>query len=447
MYQKSFAIVSRNKINDFKKKIYVDSDKSISIRAFLFSAISENISIIKNPLLSEDVISTIKCLKKLGVKISREKGKFLVYGKGIGSLRAKKNLTLDFGNSGTLARLLIGILTSNPNIEVKIKGDKSLNKRSMQTLIKQMERFGAEFLPRNKFYFPLKIVSSEIPIGIKYTSGKSAQIKSAVILAALNSFGTTLIEEEHKSRDHTENILSKNQKCITIKKGKKNIIQVYGKRQLSPLNIDIPGDPSSAAFFISLCLLTKKSELVLRNIQLNPTRSGFLRIMKNHGAKISILNKKIKNNETIGDIQVKSSKLKKLRVGKNYYVNATDEYPIMFVVAALIEGTSSFKGIGELKNKESDRIKVMQRLLRQAGVKSIFKNDELKIFGKTKLRNTRKRKIEISNILDHRICMSAMILSQITGIKAKIKNFETVRTSSPNFLKILRSLGGKFEIK
>ena len=207
--------------------------------------------------MSEDVISTIKCLKKLGVKISREKGKFLVYGKGIGSLRAKKNLTLDFGNSGTLARLLIGILTSNPNIEVKIKGDKSLNKRSMQTLIKQMERFGAEFLPRNKFYFPLKIVSSEIPIGIKYTSGKSAQIKSAVILAALNSFGTTLIEEEHKSRDHTENILSKNQKCITIKKGKKNIIQVYGKRQLSPLNIDIPGDPSSAAFFISLCLLTK----------------------------------------------------------------------------------------------------------------------------------------------------------------------------------------------
>ena len=169
--------------------------------------------------------------------------------------------------------------------------------------------------------------------------------------------------------------------------------------------------------------------------------------MKNHGAKISILNKKIKNNETIGDIRVKSSKLKKLRVGKNYYVNATDEYPIMFVVAALIEGTSSFKGIGELKNKESDRIKVMQRLLRQAGVKSIFKNDELKIFGKTKLRNTRKRKIEISNILDHRICMSAMILSQITGIKAKIKNFETVRTSSPNFLKILRSLGGKFEIK
>ena len=222
---------------------------------------------------------------------------------------------------------------------------------------------------------------------------------------------------------------------------------MYGKRQLSPLNIDIPGDPSSAAFFISLCLLTKKSELVLRNIQLNPTRSGFLRIMKNHGAKISILNKKIKNNETIGDIRVKSSKLKKLRVGKNYYVNATDEYPIMFVVAALIEGTSSFKGIGELKNKESDRIKVMQSLLRQAGVKSIFKNDELKIFGKTKLRNTRKRKIEISNILDHRICMSAMILSQITGIKAKIKNFETVRTSSPNFLKILRSLGGKFEIK
>tara|TARA_Y100000591_G_C21688630_1_gene621902 strand:- start:34 stop:966 length:933 start_codon:yes stop_codon:yes gene_type:complete len=310
-----------------------------------------------------------------------------------------------------------------------------------------MERFGAEFLPRGKFYFPLKIISSEIPIGIKYISNKSAQIKSAVILAALNSFGTTLIEEKHKSRDHTENILCKNPKCINRKKGKKNIIHVYGKRQLSPLNIEIPGDPSSAAFFISLCLLSKNSELILRNIQLNPTRSGFLKILKNHGAKIDIFNKKIKNNETVGDIKVKSSKLKTLKVGKSFYVNATDEYPIMFIIAALIDGTSSFKGISELKNKESDRIKVMQNLLGQAGIKSIFKNDELKIFGKRELYNKQKKKIEISKILDHRICMSAMIFSQITGIFVKIRNFETVRTSSPNFLKILKSLGGKFEIK
>ncbi len=447
MNHKSFKILSNKKIGKFKKRIDVESDKSLSIRSFLFGAISENISVVENVLESEDVFSTIKCLRKLGVKIIKKNKKFLVFGKGLGSLRAKKNTILDFGNSGTLARLLIGILSTNPNIELKLTGDKSLNKRSMRKLIDQMERFGAEFLPKKKFTFPLKILSSELPIGINFISNESAQIKSAVILAGLNSFGCTQILEKQKSRDHTENILLENPKCIKLLKNNNNLITIFGKKQLNPINLKIPGDPSSAAFFVALCILTNKSNLIIKDVQLNPTRTGFFEIVKKHGAKINFLNKRKRNNEIIGDIKVSSSKLKKFNVNKKYYVSATDEYPIMFVLAALTNGISIFKGISELKNKESDRIKEMQKILKQIGVKSIFKGSDLKIFGKTNLNKSNKSIIKVSSILDHRICMSALILSQVSGIRSSIDNFETVRTSSPNFLRILKQLGGKFEIK
>ena len=204
----SFNLVIKKKIFPFNKIINVDSDKSISIRSFLIGSISHNISSADNVLESEDVLSTINCLKKLGVKIIKKKiGKYLIYGNGLGSLYAKKNTTLNFGNSGTLARLLIGILSTTPDIELNLKGDHSLNKRSMEKLIALMSEFGAFFLPKNKYNFPLKIISSEMPVAIKSKAGVSAQLKSAVILASLNSFGKTEIIEEKRSRDHTENMI------------------------------------------------------------------------------------------------------------------------------------------------------------------------------------------------------------------------------------------------
>ena len=204
---KSFSLIVKKPIKDFKKKIKADSDKSLSIRSFLIGAISQDISKIRNVLESEDVFSTIECLKKLGVKIiKRGKGEYHIYGKGLGSLFANKNAALNCGNSGTLARLLIGILSTTPNINVKIYGDKSLNNRSMEKLFKLMENFGAEFLPHNKTKFPINLSSSSLPIGIDYVAGSSAQLKSAVILAGLNSFGCTNILEKQKSRNHTENI-------------------------------------------------------------------------------------------------------------------------------------------------------------------------------------------------------------------------------------------------
>ena len=395
---------------------------------------------------SDDVFSTIKCLRKLGVKIEKLKNKkYLIYGKGLGSFLAK-NTILNFGNSGTLARLIIGILTTTPNINLKVKGDSSLNRRSMKNLIEIMSQFGASFSPSKKFRFPLQFTSSEFPIGINYKAGLSAQLKSATILAALNSYGNTLIYEKEKSRDHTENMLSKNTNSIKIKNGKEKIIKIVGKKYLKPLNISVPGDPSSAAFFTALTLLNKNSTLKIRDVGLNKTRIGFYELLKKHGAQIKLSNQRKNNNETIGDIFVKSTSLKPIKASKNYYVNSTDEYPILFVIAALTNGISVFKGIGDLANKESNRIIEMQKILKQIGIKSKATKDQIKIFGNKNI-NISKKIIIVPSLGDHRICMSSFILAILTGVKIKINDFNTVFTSSPSFLTIMRSMGVKFEIK
>ena len=448
MLRKSFTLNIREQIKPFKKTINVDSDKSLSIRSFLIGAISQNISETKNVLESDDVFSAISCLKKLGVKIKKKKkGNYLIYGKGLGSLFAKKNSNLNFGNSGTLARLLIGILSTTPDIEIKISGDHSLNKRNMKKLIDLMSEFGAEFKPKNKFKFPLKLISTEMPVGINYTAGVSAQLKSAVILAGLNSFGTTEINEVKASRDHTEKMLQKNSHAIKIITSPKKIIKIFGKKYLNPTKITIPGDPSSASFFTALTILNKNSRLLIKKVGLNPTRIGFYELLKKHGAKIKFINKRILGNEIIGDIEVKSGKLKKpIIASKEFYERTTDEFPILFCISALTNGVSIFRGIEDLANKESNRITEMQKVLKQAGVKSIAKKNEMKIFGKKNI-NNKNKKIFVPNLGDHRICMSSTVLSLITGIETKIKNFETVKTSSPNFLKIINNLGAKFEIK
>ena len=255
-----FDLKLSKKISSFNKYIKVDSDKSISIRSFIIGSISNNLSTVENVLESDDVRSAINSLRKLGVKIKKVKNqKYIIYGKGLGSLYFKKSNSLNFGNSGTLARLLIGVLSTTPGITAKIKGDHSLNKRNMKSLISLMEKFGASFLPKNKFNFPLKLISSEMPVGVIYEAGVSAQLKSAVILAGLNSFGVSKIIENQRSRDHTENMLMSNKKVINIKNKKTKIIKVFGKNSLNPINITVPGDPSSAAFFAALTLLENNS--------------------------------------------------------------------------------------------------------------------------------------------------------------------------------------------
>jgi len=449
MLNKSFSLYVSKQIKSYNKTIKVDSDKSISIRSFLIGAVSHNISEIKNVLESEDVFSCVSVLRKLGVKIKKVKAKhYLVYGKGLGSLYSKKNAILDCGNSGTTARLLVGLLSTSPDIHVKIKGDHSLNKRNMTKLIDLMSEFGTTFLPKNKTNFPLTLISSEIPIGIKYKAGASAQLKSAVILAGLNANGVTNVIEERQSRNHTENMLLQSSNVLKIKKNNKdqNYIKVNGKNYLDPLKINVGGDPSTAAFFTALTLLTPNAHLEIKHVGLNPRRIGFYNLLKKHGAKIKFKNIKKINNEDVGNIEVQSSKLKAIIASADYYGSATDEYPILFVIAALTNGTSIFKGIEDLANKESNRIEEMKKILNKINIKCQTKKNEMKIFGTREIKK-KNTIIKVPNLGDHRICMSTVILSLVTGIQAEIKNFETVRTSSPSFLEIIKLLGGKFEIK
>ena len=448
MKSKNFSLVISESIKDYDKTISVDSDKSISIRSFLIGSISEGVSTVKNVLESEDVFSTISCLEKLGIKIQNLGGKaYKIYGKGLGSYKCVKNSKLNFGNSGTLARLILGILSTTPNMDLKVFGDKSLNKRNMEKLILLMSEFGAEFFPKKKYFFPLRIVSTNFPIGISYNSGTSAQLKSAVMLAGLNSYGNTKILEKKISRDHTENFLKRNLQSIKIIKHKGlKTINIFGKKNLSKFFFKVPGDPSSAAFFTALTLLKKNSSLLIKNVGLNASRTGFYSLLKKSGAKIKFKNLKTINNEKIGDILVKSSKLKPIKASKKYYLNSTDEYPILFVISALIKGKSSFEGISDLRNKESDRIREMQKILKQISVKTKFENDKIVIKGND-LAETKKNKIIVPGLGDHRICMSSAILAYLTGSKTIIKNFETVGTSSPNFLNIMKFLGGRFEKK
>ena len=447
MSLKKFSVLLNHKVPAFKKTIKVDSDKSISIRSFLIGSICQNISTVKNVLESMDVKSTINTCRELGVKIKKTGvGNYKIFGKGLGSLTTKKNTQLNLGNSGTLARLLIGILTSNPNVQIKLKGDHSLNKRSMKKLINLMSQFGATFYPKKKYNFPLKFISSQMPIGLKYYAGVSAQLKSAVILAGLNSFGNTTIIEKEISRDHTENMILKNTSSIKIMNKDKKIIVVKGKNELKSLKVFVPGDPSSAAFFVALTLLKKDSSINIKDVGLNPTRTGFYHLLRKHNANIKFLNLKKIDNEIRGDILVKSSEIKPIFAPKKYYVNSTDEYPILFVIASLIKGISTFTGIEDLANKESNRITEMQKILKQVGIKSIATKNTFKIFGKG-LIDASNKNINVPNLGDHRICMATFILSVLTGAKAKINNFETVFTSSPSFLKIMKNLGVKFEIK
>ena len=211
MAVKSYSVILNKKIGEFKKVINVDSDKSISIRAFLISSISQGISKISNVLLSDDVFSTIKSLKKLNCKIVKTgKNEYKIFGKGLGSYNIKRDALLNLGNSGTGLRLISSIISTTPNIEVNLTGDRSLKKRDMSKLISLLNEFGAEILPKNKVHLPFKLKSSNFPVGIKYIAGNSAQLKSAAILAGLNSYGTTTVLENFKTRDHTENLLTKN---------------------------------------------------------------------------------------------------------------------------------------------------------------------------------------------------------------------------------------------
>ena len=334
--KKKFSVSVNKKIDKFNKTIFVEGDKSISHRSLLIASQCIGISSINNILESEDIKNTILCLKKLGVKILKKSKNYLVYGNGLGSFRKPKNNFLYAGNSGTLARMLFSILGTQSNLKVKIVGDSSLNKRDMKRI-----------LPKNKTTLPLTIEGTSMPLAQKHfeTIG-SAQVKSAILLAALNTPGTTQIETKKNSRNHTENLLTTIKADIKIKKMTKgHLISLRGQKNLFGFNLKIPGDPSSAAPFVILALLTANSKLLIKNVNCNQTRMGFINILKKMNADIKIKNVKKKSGEPVGNIIVKSSSLKSINCPKKLVPAAIDEFPLLFSIAAIIKGTSKFSGI------------------------------------------------------------------------------------------------------
>ncbi len=435
-----------NKYNSFKKTILIDGDKSISIRTLLLGSQAYGKTIIENILLSEDIINSINCLKKLGIKISVNKKNCSIYGKGLNGFEYKKNIVLNAGNSGTFARLILGLLVKSPYY-IKLVGDKSLSKRDFGRVISPLQKIGAKFKVNNKKTLPLQIIGSAFANPIEYFESRgSAQCKSTVMLAALNSPGQTKITAK-KSRDHTENIFKHLGIPISVKKNKDNDkIKIKGQKDFKSFKYKVPSDPSSCAFFVVLTLLSKNCKLKIKNVNVNQSRIGFIKILNKMGAKIKIKNVRIRYGEKQADIFVKSqTSLKKINCPPSLNSNLIDEFLILFLVAAKANGVSSFSNLGELNKKESPRLKLGAKLLNQLGVRTKLTGDSIKIFGNPSIEM--KKDINIKNYYkDHRIFMTSVIAAFTFGGKWKINDIDSFKSSFPSFLNILKKLGFKFKI-
>ena len=446
--KKKFSVLVHKKIKKFSKKIKIPGDKSCSIRAVLFASQCIGTSKIKNLLESEDVLNCIDTLKKsLGVKIIKKNNIYQIYGNGLNSFKIKKKITKIYvGNSGTSARLLSGLLSTLPS-KFYLYGDQSMNKRDFTRVTEPLKKIGAFFYPKNKKTLPLTIEGTSMPLAQKHIEIRgSAQIKGLILMSALSTPGITTIEEEKISRNHAELFLKKINADIKVKRLKKgNLISLKGQKNLYGFNYSVSSDPSSAAFLIALTLLTPESKLVIHNILCNKTRIFFLKILKKINANIKIKNLRKVSGELVGSITVSSSKLKPIIVSRDVG-KFIDELPILFVIAALTKGVSKFKNIGDLKHKESNRLLESKKILVQAGIKCKTTKDSIIIYGQSKI-ETQNKLILTKTKGDHRICMSSVIFSLVTGMRAKIKNFETVNTSFPGFVSLINNLGGKIVIK
>ena len=436
-------IVSVNqKINTFKKNITVPGDKSLSIRWVLFSSLAKGTSKAKNLLMSEDVLAAIEAIKKLGIKVIIKKKECKIYGKGIDGYKYKKNLTINAQNSGTLGRLILGLLVNSP-VPINLIGDKSLSKRDFKRVADPLSKFGAEFKLRSNNFLPLKIYGSSKLKPIKYNENKgSAQCKSSIIFAAMRTDGTTKIKAK-KSRNHTE-LLCKHLKLPINIKNYKNFDEIKVKKikKINPLNYDIPSDISSSAFFIVLTALSKNSELIIKNVNINPSRIGIITILKKMGVKIIFKNKKTYKGEKKADIKVISAKnIKAINCPPKLNSGAIDEFLVIFLVAAKAKGVSYFRNLGELNQKESPRLKWAEKILRNLGVRTITTSDSIKIFGNPNLNLDFDREITIKNYLkDHRVFMTSLIAALSFGGKWTIHDKDSINTSFPNFLKIIEDL-------
>ena len=439
MNKKFKTIISGNS-SALKGQIYVPSDKSISHRALILGSLAVGKTIISNLLESEDVFKTANGLKALGVDIYKKGNEWFVHGVGIGGFCEPDDI-IDCGNSGTSVRLLMGLVSTCP-IKATFTGDESLRKRPMDRVVEPLSEFGAYFSTNYDCKLPIHVIGSNEPIPINHILKiPSAQVKSAILLAGLNVKGTTSITENEATRDHTEIMLESFGANIKVKrKGLSKIISVSGFSKITTSAIKVPGDISSAAFPIASACMIPNSEIVIKNVGLNPLRDGFIDTLIEMGANIKIKNKNLETGELVADIHVTySPNLKGIEIPEERSPRMIDEYPILSILAATAKGPTTMNGIKELRFKESDRISAVSDGLKRNGVSVSEEQDKLTIFGKGNQKIKGGSTIDASN--DHRIAMSFAILGSITEKSVEIRGATSIKTSFPNFIDLMNSLG------
>ena len=438
------SVIINKKILKFDKIISANPDKSLSIRWALMAAQAIGKSKGYNILNSEDVNNTLKSLKKLGVNLKKRKNYCEIEGVGLNGFNFKNNTEINCENSGTLARLICGILAKT-NKTVILKGDASLSKRDFSRVIKPLNLLGVKIISNSK-RLPLKIKGTNFlkPIEFEENIG-SAQVKSCIMLAALNTPGVTKIKAA-KSRNHSELMFKYLKIPIKINKSKNfDRIEIKGLTQYQSFNYNIPGDISSSSPFICLAALSKNSKILIKGVNVNPSRTGIIDILKKMNVKIIIKNKKKYNGEYVADLLVKSCKsLNAIKCEKKYNSRAIDEFPLIFLACAKAKGISYFNNLSELRQKESDRLKITSNFLKMIGIKVEEKFDSLKIYGNPKL-DLNKKFIIKNYMKDHRVFMMACIAALTFGGKFEIHDKDSIKTSFPSFMKILKKIGAEIK--
>jgi len=439
----SKSISIKQTINPFNNTIKVAGDKSLSIRWVLLASQTTGKSTANNLLMSGDVLAAINAIKRLGIKVKVENNYCEIFGNGINGFRYKKNLTIDAKNSGTLGRLILGLLIKSPH-KIKLLGDKSLSKRDFSRVTDPLNKSGAKFFYKKKGKLPLSILGLKNPKIINYFENRgSAQCKSSVMLAALNTVGKTMIKAK-KSRNHSELLFKYLNIPIKIKKNKNyDFIELKNPKKIKPFNYKIPGDISSSAFFMVLTILSKNSKLLIKDVNVNPSRIGVIKILKRMGAEIIFKKQKVYRGEKISDLLIKSANnLKAINCPTKLNSSAIDEFLIIFLVAAKAKGNSYFKDISELNQKESPRLNLGSKILNMMGVKTELTKDSIKIYGQPKLKI--KKNIVIKNFLkDHRIFMMSTIAALTFGGQWTIHDSDSIKTSFPSFLEIIKKISKK----
>ncbi|MBM3579453.1 MAG: 3-phosphoshikimate 1-carboxyvinyltransferase [Alphaproteobacteria bacterium] len=423
---------SRKTTTPLSGEITVAPDKSISHRSLIFAALAHGRTKITNLLEGEDVLNTAQALRLMGVEIEKKKDFWEINGVGVAGLLEPSDV-LNMGNSGTAARLLAGLVTPY-NFTSFFTGDASLRKRPMGRVFEPIKQFGAKIISRQNGLMPFVITGAKDSLPISYEMKiASAQVKSCILLASLAVRGTTTIIEPEKSRDHTEILMRHLGLKITVD-GKK--ISYSGLQEFDAKDLTVPGDISSAAFFIVAALLVKDSRIVIKNVGINPLRTGIVTSLQEMGGKISFLNEREIGGEKTADILVEGSELTAIEVPADRAASMIDEYPIFAIAASNAQGVTKMNGLAELKVKESNRLLMIAQNLEKCGVAVKMGDDCLEVAGGVK---QQKNAVQITTAMDHRIAMSFLIMGLMLEGGVEIDDASMIKTSFPGFERILSS--------